>query len=62
MCKANGWKCYKHPDVYTNSDGELTFDVMEQPKSVHISREYYRWDLIKNVPNKNLEKKTMALF
>ena len=62
MCKANGWNCYKHPDVYFNSEGELTFDVMEQPKSVHISREYYRWDLIKNQPNKNLEKKTMALF
>ena len=62
MCKRNNWKVYKHPDVYFNDKGELTFDVMEQPKSVHISREYYRWDMEKNCPNKRLEKKTMSLF
>jgi hypothetical protein len=62
MCKRNNWKVYKHSDVYFNDKGELTFDVMEQPKSVHISREYYRWDMAANCPNKKLEKKTMSLF
>jgi len=62
MCKKNNWKVYKHSDVYFNDKGELTFDVMEQPKSVHISREYYRWDMAANCPNKRLEKKTMSLF
>ena len=62
MCKRNNWKVYKHSDVYFNDKGELTFDVMEQPKSVHISREFYRWDMAANCPNKRLEKKTMSLF
>lgn len=62
MCERNGWQAYKHPDVYFNALGELTFDVMEKPKSVHIAREYYRWDLTKNEPNKKLIKVTQALF
>ena len=43
-------------------EGELTFDVMEKPKSVHISREYYRWNMEKNEANKNLIKQTLSLF
>jgi hypothetical protein len=62
MCERNDWKTWKHPDVYLNSFGELTFDVMEKPKSVHIAREYYRWDLVKNEPNSKLTKATLALF
>lgn len=62
MCTRNGWSIYRHPEVYFNDKNELTFDVMEQPKSVHISREYYRWDLEKNQPNKKLQKSTFALF
>jgi hypothetical protein len=62
MCNRNGWKTWRHPDVYINSFGELTFDVMEKPKSVHIAREYYRWDLVKNEPNTKLTKVTQALF
>ena len=62
MCERNGWQAHKHPDVYFNTLGELTFDVMEKPKSVHIAREYYRWDLVKNEPNKKLIKQTLALF
>ena len=45
---------YKHPEVYKNSKGELDFDVMEKPKSVHLARLYYRWDLEKDEPNSNL--------
>ena len=62
MCERNDWKTWRHPDVYLNSFGELTFDVMEKPKSVHIAREYYRWDLVKNEPNSKLTKATLALF
>jgi hypothetical protein len=62
MCNRNGWKTWRHPDVYINSFAELTFDVMEKPKSVHIAREYYRWDLVKNEPNTKLTKVTQALF
>ena len=64
MCERNGWSVYKHPEVYFNTLGELTFDVMEKPKSVHISREFHRWDLVNNVPNAKLAevKKQTALF
>jgi hypothetical protein len=62
MADRNGWSVYKHPEVYFNAKGELTFDVMEKPKSVHISREYYRWDMEKNESNKNLIKQTLSLF
>ena len=62
MCERNDWKTWRHPDVYLNSFGELKFDVMEKPKSVHIAREYYRWDLVKNEPNTKLTKVTQALF
>jgi len=62
MCRRNGWKSYKHPEVYFNALNELTFDVMEKPKSVHIAREFYRWDVAKNEPNKKLIKQTLALF
>ena len=62
MCERNEWKVWKHPEVYYNSFGELTFDVMEKPKSVHIAREYYRWDLVNDESNKKLIKVTQALF
>jgi hypothetical protein len=62
MAQRNNWKVYKHSEVYFNHKGELTFDVMEKPKSVHISREYYRWNMEKNESNKNLIKQTLSLF
>jgi hypothetical protein len=62
MCERNNWQSHKHPEVYYNSKNELTFDVMEKPKSVHIAREYYRWDLTSNEPNAKLIKQTMSLF
>ena len=45
---------YKHPDVYKNELGELDFEVMEKPKSIHLARLYYRWDLENDCPNPNL--------
>jgi hypothetical protein len=37
---------------------------MEKPKSVHIAREFYRWDLIKDEENKKFgeTKIQAALF
>ena len=64
MCTRNGWSTWKHSGAYKNPIGELSFDVMEKPKSVHIAREFYRWDLVNNEPNKKLEaiKIQSALF
>lgn len=64
MCARNGWQTWKHSEVYKNPVGELSFDVMEKPKSVHIAREYYRWDLVKDEPNSKLTavKVQTALF
>jgi len=56
ICERNGWRCYKHPECYLNEDKELSFDVMEKPKSVHLSREYYRWDFDNNCLNEKLKK------
>ena len=46
---------YKHPDVYKNELGELDFEVMELPQSVHLRRSFYRWDLVNDCPNPALE-------
>jgi hypothetical protein len=55
ICERNGWRCYKHPDCYLNENKELSFDVMEKPKSVHLSREYYRWDFDNDCLNEKLK-------
>ena len=44
MCERNGWNVYKIPKEFFNEEGELTFNVMEKPQSVHISREFHYWD------------------
>lgn len=64
IAERNGWKSYSHSEVYLNTLGELDFEVMEKPKSVHIARKYYRWDLVNDVPNQNIESRiqTSALF
>ncbi len=54
ICANNGWEFYRHPDVYFNDKGELDFEVMEKPQSVHLARLYYRWDLENDCPNPNL--------
>ncbi len=41
-CVANGWTYLEYPDYFTNELGELKFDVMEVPGSVHISWEHGR--------------------
>lgn len=64
MCELNDWSTFAHPACYKNGLGELTFDVMEKPKSVHIAREFYRWDLVKDEPNQKFTETKIqaALF
>ena len=40
--KKYGFSVYDHPKHFTNKQGELSFDVMEQPRSVHIRPAEYR--------------------
>lgn len=42
MAKAEGFKVVDHPKHFTKKSGELSFDVMEQPRSVHIRPSEYR--------------------
>lgn len=64
MCERNDWKTYAHPKGYLNADDELSFDVMEKPQSVHISPEYYRYNIFDNKQNDILSYKpvTKKLF
>lgn len=55
ICARNGWELYSHPDIYKNEKGELDFEVMELPQSVHLRRSFYRWDLVNDCPNPNLQ-------
>ena len=52
VCTNNGWKSLHWPSEMLNENKELSFDAMEKPKSVHISREFYRWDRENNCKNK----------
>lgn len=38
----------KFPMYFFDREGKLGFHVMEKPQSVHLSPEYYRWNLDKN--------------
>jgi hypothetical protein len=42
MAKAEGFTTIDHPKHFTKKSGELSFDVMEQPRSVHIRPSEYR--------------------
>ena len=50
-CVKNDWKFWAHPTWFQNESGELDFEFMESPRSVHLARKYYRWDLINDCPN-----------
>ncbi len=39
----------KFPEHFFDFEGKLRMDVMEIPQSVHLSPEYYRWDLDRNM-------------
>jgi hypothetical protein len=46
---SSGKRTYGHWDELKNEQGELSFDCMERPQSVHLSPMFYRWDLDNNV-------------
>lgn len=51
----NGWKVFRWPDHWYTMDGiEFMETIMERPRSVHLARKYYRWDLTNDCPNPNL--------
>jgi len=52
VCEQYGWKALSWPENILNDKKELSFDAMEKPQSVHLSREYYRWDMENNCENK----------
>ena len=51
ICIENNWKAFKWPSKFLNDLGELDFEYMERPKSVHLSPMSYRWDLFNNSLN-----------
>jgi hypothetical protein len=51
ICNNNNWEVITNPDCFFNEKNELSFSVMEFPKSVHISRKYYIWDFDNNCYN-----------
>ncbi len=57
ICIENGWSVFRWPEKFLNESGELDFEYMERPKSVHLSPLSYRWDLFNNVANSLHNKK-----
>ena len=55
MCNRNGWSVYHIPQCFYNEKGELTFDVMEKPQSVHISREFHYWNYELDTENEKVK-------
>jgi hypothetical protein len=48
----SGWSLYSWPDSWYKMDGiEYMQTFMERPRSVHLARKFYRWDLVNNVSN-----------
>ena len=47
----NNWSVFRWPASFLNDKGELEFDYMERPKSIHLSPLAYRWDLFENELN-----------
>jgi len=45
MGSENGWRIFHWPAKFINSNGELDFEYMERPKSIHLSPQSYRWNL-----------------
>ena len=45
MCDVNGWEFKQHSESLKNDKGELDFECMEKPKSVHLSPKYYMEEL-----------------
>ncbi len=44
-----GYEVLKFPEYFFDETGKMKMEYLEIPKSVHLSPEYYKWDLDKNV-------------
>lgn len=42
-CPEYGYTLLTWPDTFKNEQGQLRFEVMEKPRSVHLSQDFYRW-------------------
>jgi hypothetical protein len=63
IASRNGWTIFEWPQEWYECDGVEFFETyMERPRSVHLARRYYRWDLANNVPNPYLESKVKGLL
>lgn len=52
----NGWKFFCWPKAWYETDGvDFMNTYMERPRSVHLARKWYRWDLVNDQPNPLLE-------
>jgi len=55
IAQRNDWKYFSWPEHWYKMDGiEFYEQIMERPRSVHIARKFYRWDLEHDIPNPNL--------
>lgn len=54
LADLHGWTLFKWPESWYSMDGISFFDKMEKPRSVHLARKYYRWDLENDCINSNL--------
>jgi hypothetical protein len=44
-CMQREFKFIEWPEHFVNEAGELSFDYMEKPRSVHVSPEHYMWSI-----------------
>jgi DNA-directed RNA polymerase subunit L len=52
MAQRNGWTLFEWPEAWYSMDGTIYMSTyMERPRSVHLARKFYRWDLVNNVEN-----------
>lgn len=52
MAARNGWTVFAWPEYWYEMDGvEFMKTRLEKPRSVHLARKFYRWDLVNNVLN-----------
>ena len=56
-----GWSLFAWPEAWYKMDGiEFMETIMERPRSVHLGRQFYRWDLVNNIANPLLIEKPVA--
>ena len=55
IANKHGWSMFNWPEDWYTMDGiEFMETIMEKPRSVHLARKYYRWDLVNDCSNSML--------